>query len=169
MKLFVSMALLGFTLVVATVARADNLPEFPGIESVPITPDMNYGGFFKSHQPVKLVFGVANPGAQLKESLINTAATVRYLKSKGYRYEIQIVLYGRAVLTADQWKQEYSSYSAQFQALHEQGVQFRVCHNSMYSLHVKADDIYPYMKIVPAGILQLTKKQMQGFAYISNR
>ncbi|OBS10512.1 DsrE family protein [Acidihalobacter prosperus] len=169
MKSFVSVVLMGLTLVLASVARADSLPDFPGIQSVPVTPDLNFGGYFKQHQPVKIVFGVADPGNQLKESLINAAATVRYLKSKGYRYEIQIVLYGRAILTADQWKQEYSSYGAQFQALHAQGVQFRVCHNSMYSLHVKADDIYPYMKIVPAGILQLAKKQMQGFAYISNR
>ncbi|WP_197512928.1 DsrE family protein [Acidihalobacter aeolianus] len=170
MKRLFHAGLLGLVMLAAgVVAQADNLPSIPGIEAVPVTPDLNYGGFFKHHQPVKIVFGVADPGNQLKETLINTIATVRYLRGKHYRYEIQIVLYGRAVLTADQWKQKYSSYSAQFQALQDLGVQFRVCHNSMYSLHVKADDIYPYMKIVPAGILQLTKKQMQGFAYISNR
>ncbi len=168
-KQLLSLIVLSFTLAAACAARAAPLPDFPGIESVPFTPDMNFGGFFKQHQPVKIVFGVADPGNQLKESLINAAATVRYLKSKGYRYEIQFVLYGTAVLTADAWKQKYSSYDAQFQALHEQGVQFRVCHASMYSLHIASGDVYSYMKVVPAGILQLAKKQMQGYAYISNR
>ncbi len=169
MKPLLSFLILSLALVAAGAARAVELPDFPGIESVPFTPEMNFGGYFKKHQPVKIVFGVADPGNQLKESIINAAATVRYLKSKGYRYQIQFVLYGTAVLTADSWKQEYSSYDAQFQALHEQGVQFRVCHASMYSLHIHSGDIYSYMKVVPAGILQLAKKQMQGYAYISNR
>ena len=169
MKSFLSFLILSVALAAAGAARAAELPDFPGIESVPITPDMNFGGFFKKHQPVRIVFGVADPGNQLKESLINAAATVRYLKSKGYRYKIQFVLYGTAVLAADAWKQEYSGYDAQFQALRAQGVDFRVCHASLYSLHIQAGDLYSYMKVVPAGILQLAKKQMQGYAYISNR
>lgn len=166
MKQLVSIILLAFAMV--SISYGNSLPKIPGIQSAPVKPNMNYGGFFKQHQPVKLVFGVSETGNQLRESLINAVATVRYLKSKGYQYDIQFVLYGRAVLTADEWKQKYSSYGAQFQALHSLGVQFRVCHNSMYSLHVKPGDLYSYMKVVPAGILQLTKKQMQGYAYISN-
>lgn len=168
MNLPVSAIVLGLVLALGNTVQAKSLPQFPGIQSVPIPPDLSYGGYFKHHQPIRIVFGISQPGNQLKESLINAAATVRYLKSKGYPYVIQFVLYGTAVLTADEWKQKYSSYGAQFQALRTQGVQFRVCHNSMYSLHVHADDLYPYMKIVPAGILQLAKKQGEGFAYISN-
>ena len=168
MKQFLSFLVLSAALAAAG-ARASELPDFPGIASVPITPDMSFGGFFKKHQPVKIVFGVASPGNQLKESLINAAATVRYLKSKGYRYQIQFVLCCTAVLAADAWKQQYSGYDAQFQALRAQRVEFRVCHASLYSLHISSGDLYSYMKVVPAGILQLAKKQMQGYAYISNR
>lgn len=162
------MMVLVFAPLVGTVVRADDLPQFPGIQSVPISPKLNFGGFFKIHQPIKIVFGISEPGNQLQESLINAAATVRYLKSKHDDYVIQFVLYGKAVLTADEWEQKYSSYGPQFRSLHAQGVEFRVCHNSMYSLHVQAADLYPFMVVVPAGILQLTKKQLQGFSYISN-
>jgi intracellular sulfur oxidation DsrE/DsrF family protein len=79
------------------------------------------------------------------------------------------VLYGTAVLAADEWNQLYSGYGDLMQSLHKQGLQFRVCYNSMYALHVEPSDIYPYMKVVPAGILQVAKKQMQGYAYISNQ
>ncbi len=152
----------------AAAVPAGKLPAFPGVLPIPIPKNMNYGGFFKAHQPVKIVFGVSDPGAQLKESLTNAGYVIRYLMSKGYRYQIQFVLYGAAVLAADEWNQQYSGYGDLMQALHREGVQFRVCYNSMYALHVESSDVHSYMKVVPAGILQLAKKQMQGYVYISN-
>jgi len=100
--------------------------------------EMSYEGFFKAHNPVKVVFGVSDPGARLKESLINAAYTIKYLKPREIPYHIQIVLYGKAVLSAT------------------------------HALKVSADDLYPDMEVVPTGILQLIKMQMQGYTYISN-
>ncbi|HED18973.1 MAG TPA: hypothetical protein ENI74_05665, partial [Gammaproteobacteria bacterium] len=104
-----------------------------------------------------------------KESLINAAYTVKYLKPRGIPYHIQIVLYGKAVLSAMSFSEVYSGYAPLFDSLQEAGVEFRVCHNSMRMLKVSADDLYPDMEVVPAGILQLIKMQMQGYSYISNR
>jgi len=83
-------------------------------------------------------------------------------------YHIQIVLYGKAVLSASPFSDDYSGYGPLFDSLQEAGVEFRVCHNSMHALNVSADDLYPNMKVIPAGILQLIKMQMQGYTYISN-
>ncbi len=154
----------------ATAPVAGNaLPDFPGIASIPIPKNMDFGGFFKTHQPVKVMFGVSDPGAQLKESLTNAALIIRYLKSRGYRYNIDIVLYGKAVQAADSFNQQFGGYAAQLDALHQQGVTFSVCYNSLESLNIDSDTVYDYMTIVPAGILQIVKKQLQGFAYISNK
>lgn|GEM_PF-2269380 len=160
------------TVVSAQAADKDTartLPEFPGVMSIPVGKNLNYGGFFKKHQPVKIVFGVSDPTGQMRESLTNASLIIRYLKDRGYRYHIEFVLYGKAVLAADMWNQKYGGFNDLMEALHKQGVQFRVCHNSMYTLKVKSSDIHSYMKIIPAGILELAKKQMQGYAYISNR
>lgn len=151
------------------VAAAPTLPTFPGVLSVPVPKNLGYGGYFKNHQPVKIVFGVSDPTGQMRESLTNASLIIRYLKDRGYTYRIEFVLYGNAVLAADMWNQKYSGYSDLLKALHKQGVVFRVCHNSMYSLKIQPGDVYSYMKITPAGILELVKKQMQGYAYISNR
>ena len=142
--------------------------QFPDIPDIPHA-GLSYDGFFKKHQPVKIVFGVSDPGGQMKESLTNAAYTIKYLKEKGYSYKIQVVLYGRAVLPADPFNQEYSGYSPLMEALHKQGVEFLICNNSLSSLNLQADELYPYMKVIPAGILQIVKMQMQGYAYISNR
>ena len=145
-----------------------NRIEFPGVPDVPVPQGISYGGFFKAHNPVKVVFGVSDPGAQLKESLINAAYTIKYLRPRGIPYHIQIVLYGKAVLSATPFNEAYSGYAPLFDSLHEAGVKFKVCNNSMHALKVSPDDLYPDMDVVPAGILQLIKMQMQGYTYISN-
>ncbi len=144
------------------------LPQFPGVPSIPVLKNLGYGGFFKNHQPVKVVFGVNDPTGQMRESLTNASLIIRYLKDRGYRYRIEFVLYGKAVLAADRWNQKYGGYNDLMEALHRQGVVFSVCYNSIYSFKIKRGDIREYMKVIPAGILELAKKQMQGYTYISN-
>jgi len=115
-----------------------------------------------------VVFGVNDPTGQMRESLTNASLIIRYLKDRGYRYRIEFVLYGKAVLAADRWNQKYGGYNDLMEALHQQGVAFSVCYNSIYSFKIKRGDVRGYMKIIPAGILELAKKQMQGYTYISN-
>ncbi|HUJ01358.1 MAG TPA: DsrE family protein [Usitatibacter sp.] len=150
-------------------AIADGLPTFPNLKTIPIPKDYGYGGFFARHGTVKIVFGVSDPGAQLKETLTNAAYVVRDLESRNVAYRIEVVLYSNAVLAADAFGQRYAGYTPLLEALAKQGVQFRVCYNSLVSLHQNPANVYDYMKVIPAGILQIVKKEMQGYAYVSNR
>lgn len=150
-------------------ALADGLPTFPGLLTIPIPKQYGYGGYFARHQPVKIVFGVSDPGGQLKETLTNAAYVIRDLESRGTAYRIEIVLYANAVRATDAFGQRYVGYAPLLAALAKQGVQFRVCYNSLASLHLDPANVYDYMKVVPAGILQIVKKEMQGYAYVSNR
>lgn len=168
-KTITLLGLLLLSALIQPVFAAKALPEFPGILSIPVDPDPHWADEFKQHQPVKVVFGISDPGAQLKESLTNAALIIRDMQANGIKYKIQIVLYGNAVKTANAFDQSQSSYSGLMDALHDQGVEFKVCYNSLYSLHIDPSDLYPYMQVVPAGILQLVKAQMQGYHYISNK
>jgi len=78
------------------------------------------------------------------------------------------VLYGKAVLPTNIFNEEYAGYSELMEKLNKEGVVFTVCNNSLSVLKQSRDNVYPYMKIVPAGILELVKKQMQGISYIHN-
>jgi uncharacterized protein len=160
-----------FAVLLATLlpvcAIAGEIP-FPNVPNPQQDPHLNYGGYFKKHQPVKILFSVGQPGPQLKESLINSALVIRYLKAHGYRYRIHFVLYSRAVFVADQFNQKYSVWAPLLEALHKEGVTFTVCHNAMALLHVKEADVYPFMKVIPAGILSVVEYEMKGYHPIFN-
>lgn len=142
--------------------------EFSNIPEIEVPAGVDYGQFFSKKNPAKIVFGVSDPGHQLKESLTNAAYTIKYLKPRGIPYEIEIVLYGKAILTTNSFNEEYASYAALYSELNKHGVVFSICNNSIAAFNESTDDLYGYMKIIPAGILQLAKKQMQGFSYIHN-
>jgi uncharacterized protein len=142
--------------------------EFPNIPEIPLPGGVDFQNPFTRDQPVKIVFGVADPGKQLRESLANAAYSIMYLKPRGVPYEIELVLYSRAVLAANQFSDEFSGFIPLMEALHKEGVRFRVCNNAMASLGVSPGDVHTFMKITPAGILEIVSRQMQGFHYISN-
>ena len=140
----------------------------PGVPNIPLKPGLSYGGFFKNHQPVKIVFAVGQPGPQTKESLINGALVIKYLRAHGYKYKIHYVFYSRAVAIADTFSQKYSSWAPLLRALRKEGVTFSVCHNAMVIFHVKSSDVYPFMKVIPAGILSVAEYEMRGYSPIFN-
>ena len=141
---------------------------FPNVPNIPIKPGLSYGGYFKEHQPVKILFAVGQPGPQLKESLINAALVIKYLKSKGYSYKVHFVFYSKAVWVASAFNQKYGGWAPLLSALHEQGVTFSVCHNAMVLFHVKSAEVYPYMTVIPAGILSIVEYEMKGYSPIFN-
>ena len=50
--------------------------------------------------------------------------------------------------------------------LSEKNVKFVACNNSINGLKLSKDDLYNYVSIVPAGVLELIEKQKEGYAYI---
>ena len=167
-RLFLSLIFVITTPLFAADKTKLEVIEFPNIPEIPVPDNMSYGQYFTKINPAKIVFGVSDPGHQLKESLTNAAYTIKYLKPRGIPYEIELILYGKAILPANSFNEKYGSYSALFAELNKHGVVFSICNNSIEALGESRDDLYDYMQVIPAGILQITKKQMQGFAYIHN-
>lgn len=146
-----------------------NMVSFPSIPNLPQNPRLSFGGYFKRHQPVKIVFAIGQPGGQTTESLVNGALVIKYLVAKGYKYKIHYIFYSKGVLVADRFNQRYSaSWAPLLGALHRNGVTFTVCHNAMALLRVRSDDLYPYMKPIPAGILSLVEYEARGYQPIFN-
>jgi len=48
----------------------------------------------------------------------------------------------------------------------QRGVNFAVCNNSMRRLQVDASRLVPGVTVVPVAILELVKKQEEGWSYI---
>ncbi|RZD18339.1 MAG: hypothetical protein EVG15_06240 [Candidatus Acididesulfobacter diazotrophicus] len=168
MMMTIALSLLFYAAIVKASTNNVNVIPFPNVPAIPQNPKLSFGGFFKHHQPVKILLAVGAVGPQLKEVLLNAAMIIRYLKPKGYRYKIHIVFYGGGVLAADQFNMKYDVWASLLRALNKQGVTYTVCHNAMEMFHVKPGDVYPFMHIIPAGVLSVTEYEMRGYVPIFN-
>lgn len=161
--------LLAAGLLQAPLSWAQEVLHFPGVKDAPDPGALGYGDWPRPGQPVRIVFGVADPvRSGLRESLYNAALSIQYMKLKHIEYQIEFVLYGNAVRAADPLNQDYAALGDLMHSLHEAGVEFVVCFNSLSDVGLSPGDIYPYMKLVPAGILELARRQSEGYAYIRN-
>ena len=57
-------------------------------------------------------------------------------------------------------------HDQQISLLASRNVQFRACSNTMRHLGLNPEDLLPVVKIVPAGVSELVRKQAEGWAYI---
>ncbi|WP_238883895.1 DsrE family protein [Clostridium sp. YIM B02551] len=52
------------------------------------------------------------------------------------------------------------------ESLNKKGVKFIACNNALMAYDIKSDNIIEFVNIVPAGVVELVKKQSEGYAYI---
>lgn len=58
------------------------------------------------------------------------------------------------------------NFSEQIRSLVKRGVKFVACANSLNHLNLTSTDLLDVVEIVPAGVSEIVKKQMDGWAYI---
>ncbi len=76
--------------------------------------------------------------------------------------EVEVVAYGPGLALV----RKPSSVDAEIQALQTKHVRFVACENSMHMQHVTAADLVDGVGSVPSGIIEVVKKQEQGWSYI---
>lgn len=59
-----------------------------------------------------------------------------------------------------------SEVGGRLQEAADSGVTIAACGNTMKGQHLTPADMHPAAKIVPAGIVELVRKQQEGWAYI---
>ena len=77
--------------------------------------------------------------------------------------QIEVVFHGNAILVATS---DSSLHLDKLKRDMQRGVSFAVCNNSMKRLRVDPSRIVPGVTVVPVAILELVKKQEQGWTYI---
>lgn len=50
--------------------------------------------------------------------------------------------------------------------LNAKGIKFVACNNALKGFNLEKKDINPFVEVVPAGVLELVEKQMEGYSYI---
>ena len=77
--------------------------------------------------------------------------------------QIEVVFHGNAILAVTSGS---SLHLDKLKRDMQRGVAFAVCNNSMRRLKVEPSRIVPGVTIVPVAILELVKRQEQGWSYI---
>jgi uncharacterized protein len=77
--------------------------------------------------------------------------------------KIEIVFHGNAVFGL---LKDTGYFKEQIIGFHKKGVTMAVCNNALKNRNIKTDRVIPEAVIVPVAILELVKKQEEGWSYI---
>ncbi|WRS26378.1 DsrE family protein [Oscillospiraceae bacterium MB08-C2-2] len=56
--------------------------------------------------------------------------------------------------------------TSKLEALSQKGVGFVACKNALLGMKLSAEQIFPFVKVVPVGVRELIDRQNEGYAYI---
>jgi intracellular sulfur oxidation DsrE/DsrF family protein len=76
--------------------------------------------------------------------------------------DIELVVYGPAIVML----KKDSPVAEKLAAALARGVRIGACQNSMRGFHLEAADLAPGMTPVPSGVVELIRRQHDGYAYI---
>ncbi|MFZ9662005.1 MAG: DsrE family protein [Chitinophagaceae bacterium] len=77
--------------------------------------------------------------------------------------KIEVVFHGEAITTLAKDQTFFAAKIADYTA---KGVIFAACNNSMKRKGIKAEELLPGVVVVPVSILEMAKKQQEGWSYI---
>ncbi|MCQ2010260.1 DsrE family protein [Sporolactobacillus sp. STSJ-5] len=75
--------------------------------------------------------------------------------------EVEVLANGVAVIG---YKSE--EFINQMNSLKDQGVQFVACRNALNAHHILKEELFAFVSVIPAGVVELVEKQSSGYAYI---
>ena len=116
---------------------------------------------FAQENPVKIVFDVTSSSTKVHGSAVRHAK----LMSEAYPdSQFEVVIYSGAL---DMALKDKSSVAEDMAALlNNKNVSVVVCQGTMAREHATVDDLIPGITTVPDGILEIIKRQKEGYGYI---
>ena len=109
----------------------------------------------------KVVVQVSDSDASKWQLALNNVHNMQKALGKE-NIEIEVVAYGPGIgmLKLD------SKVAARIQEAVESGVKFGACQNTMRGHHLTPDDMLSGIGYVPSGVIEVMKKQEEGYSYI---
>ena len=93
----------------------------------------------------------------------NVKTMLMYGKEHHETFHMEIVANADAVNCLCRRNDEYQ---AAMEKLSEDGILIMACHNSLIKRGINSNELYSFVDVVASGVVELTKKQTEGFAYI---
>lgn len=112
---------------------------------------------------IKTVFDI-NQEERWNTLIGNLKNVVKRMKEINSEYSLEVVIMGTAINGIKKLSDIVEKDD--LEELINQKVVFSVCNNTMKKYNVKKDELYDFVQIVPAGVVELVLKQQEGYSYI---
>jgi intracellular sulfur oxidation DsrE/DsrF family protein len=108
----------------------------------------------------KIVFDITGSDTTIQSALFRQIKNVLTLAPDA---KIEVVYHGPAITGLVQGQ---SFFAEKVKELHQRGVIFAACNNSLKRLQIDPSLVLPDAVVVPMALLELAKKQEEGWTYI---
>lgn len=81
------------------------------------------------------------------------------------KFYVEVLANSEAVKYYD-ISQDLDTHINAMESLNSRGVKFVACNNALMAYDIGKDNISHFVDIVPAGVVELVKKQSEGYSYI---
>lgn len=118
-----------------------------------------------AEQPIKVVYDVSEGLEQASRALANIRNELRAEPDT----RIVVVTHGEGIkfLLDGATDSRGRAFEAIVAALASQGVEFRVCNNTLAAFNIAQTKVIPEAKVVPSGVVEVVRLQArEGYAYI---
>jgi hypothetical protein len=132
--------------------------------SLMFTPLLHAADNAKSTNPIKVVYHIDDTtrASALLKNVENHLAAAPGTK-------ITVVAHGKGIdfMLNNAQDANGNPYNVMMETLAQQGVEFKICNNTLKSRHLTAADVAYPVTIVPAGIVEIARLQAQeGYVYV---
>lgn len=116
----------------------------------------------QTNKKYKVIFHIDEPSkGRADQVIMNITNLLNDLGEGGV--EVELLANGGGVRAL---VKESEGLAEQVEDLSKRGVRFVACQNSLDHLHMQRADLLDLVEVVPAGVSELVRKQMEGWAYI---
>lgn len=114
---------------------------------------------------MKVIYHIDN-NSKWKAVLENVKNMIKTGNELGEKFNIEVLVNADAVIALQEQVAINSKLYLEFQELSTEQVVFAACKNALNKFAIEDDKLISFVTIVPAGVIELTKKQLEGYAYI---
>lgn len=82
------------------------------------------------------------------------------------KFQVEVLANSEAVKAYDMSSDLGKQITNDMEKLENKNVRFTACNNALNGFNVKKKNLMEFLDIVPVGVLELVKKQREGYAYI---
>ena len=117
----------------------------------------------KEGEDMKVIYHV-DEAEKWTLTLMNVSNMLAVFQQEESEFVIEVLANSVAV---KQYVQMDNEIGAKMASLAQAGIKFTACGNALKTNQIDKGQLYSFVEVVPAGVVELAKRQFEGYAYIN--